>query len=885
MLSSNKSLIIATLLTGTAVASGTLLYGIFRQEQEELIILDDTLPPVLGHGLLPPPATYVMTTPPPVDIPGIRRLKIARPTITGAGTGIGQSDEDFYLTGTRSAELIRAPVEARIETFPSVSLEEAAEGALAVDEWGFQVVQSYLNQAMGDETALTARMTALLDQIEKMAGDYDLGTISDAANLIIEAGARAHWTAFFAPFVLDKSFKLQEGAIGWDFGPDEYEPYDKFIRVGANSEMLQGERKSDEGNIDGASIINNGVRNVEQFVATGLKNGMYRVVILTAPRSNGATPLYPFGVDMERNSAKVNMVDTRATDDLVPVMRLTTTGVGRLSDAGTAEEASTDDAFDASNEKTSDARNTSERFALGPATPIGISGDPLLATNRNDVGFGLQSMRLIEPLAQVSDIQPFFQSTRGGGSSIPEAGHMLVTRAEVVDGTLKLNFRQLGGQDTYVTAVIIYPEPETTEPIIEVLQEKIAEFIDKIQPAAGQNQAQNAEEVMTGDLPIVDVADVFEDNQGGLPTEEAEAATPEASPEPEPEPEPEPTSEPTTEPEPEPTDEVAEDVEVLEPPTTEPPTTEPPTTEPPTTEPPTTEPPTTEPPTTEPPTTEPPTTEPPTTEPPTTEPPTTEPPTTEPPTTEPPTTEPPTTEPPTTEPPTTEPPTTEPPTTEPPTTEPPTTEPPTTEPPTTEPPTTEPPTTEPPTTEPPTTEPPTTEPPTTEPPEPQKFELVLDAGGGEDDTYDPVLLGEDFLLDGCGSTFESELFCSLTDFEEFDIVWILDGEEIGTGDQLLVRTGEGEPFDSVGNIAITAVVRYDGRILEQGEEVNVLTGGVLGDQTLLPGDIVLTSLDTAIITILTVPEPGAFFLLAPGLWYLTRRERRRKKDGTEPKTG
>ncbi|NVJ69310.1 MAG: hypothetical protein HWE08_03075, partial [Alphaproteobacteria bacterium] len=309
MLKSNKSLVITTLLTGTAVATGTLIYGALKQD-DQLSILDDTLPPVIGDRLLPPPATYVMTTPPPVEIPGIRRLKVVRPAFRSIATD--QSDQqrpsttdadatELYLTGTRSADLIRSPVEARIETFPTVSLEEAVEGALAVDEWGFQVVQSYLNQAMGDSEALKARMDALLQRIEDAAGDYDLATISDAANLIIEAGARTHWTAFMAPFVLDNNFKLTEGAMGWDLGPSTKKPYEDFVRVSSESKMLVGDHMNDEAAEEGPSILSNGVRNVEQFVANNVPNGRYRVVILTAPRPNGKSPLYPFGVDVKRN--------------------------------------------------------------------------------------------------------------------------------------------------------------------------------------------------------------------------------------------------------------------------------------------------------------------------------------------------------------------------------------------------------------------------------------------------------------------------------------------------------------------------------------------------------------------------------------------------------
>ncbi|MCK0070452.1 hypothetical protein [Kordiimonas laminariae] len=761
MFASNKSLVIATLLTGTAVATGTILYGIHSSETPELVILDDTLPPVIGNGLLPPPATYAMTTPPPKEIPGIRRLKISRPTLQG---GESTNEADFYLTGTRSADLIRKPVEARIETFPSVTLEEAVEGALAVDEWGFQVVQSYLNQAMGDADELKRRMDALLAKIEEVAGDYDLTTISDAANLIIEAGGRTHWTAFMSPFVLDRSFKLQDDAIGWDLGPSNYEPYDKFIRVGSESKMLIGDNINDEGDTAGPSILRNGVRNVEQFVASGLKNGRYRVVILTAPRQNGSAPLYPFGVDVKRNDGKINMVDTRATDDIVPLMKLSTEGPGRLTDAG-GEAAS--------------YQNGEVKFSLSGSSsaPLIASADPYITQGRLSNTYGSASLRLLEPMAQAGP--NLLQS--GGDNYRPSTGHMLVTRAEVVDGTLRISFRQLGGQDTYVTAVIIYPEADTN--IDEELAEQVVEFIQRIAPAAGENLT--AENILKTDLPIVDARVVFSDASGGLPTPEADAATPEApvtggggtppteeddTPEPEPDGTPdigapnEPEPEPTPDPEPDP-----------EPPTTPDPEPEPPTTPDPEPEPPTT-------------------------------------------------------------------------------------------------PDPEP---EPPTTPDPEPEPPTTPDPEPAPePDPEPLRLVLDAGGGDDEVYDPVTLGEDFLLDGCGSTFESELVCSLTDSSDFEMVWILDGQEIGTGSQLTVQTGEGTLFDETGNVNITIQVRYDGRLLDDGEVLNIITGG----SVFLPGDIIFTSLDTAIISIVAaVPEPGALFLLAPALAYGVRRQRKKKK--------
>ena len=110
-------------------------------------------------------------------------------------------------------------------------------------------------------------------------------------------------------------------------------------------------------------------------------------------------------------------------------------------------------------------------------------------------------------------------------------------------------------------------------------------------------------------------------------------------------------------------------------------------------------------------------------------------------------------------------------------------------------------------------------------------------------------------------------------------MWILDGEEIVFNPGDTFQTGAGTRFDEVGQVTIEFGVRYDGRLLVDGEVVSVLDGTSVnfGDVN-FPGDLIFTSLDTAVINILSVPEPAAFLLLTPGLFYLVRRERRRRKN-------
>jgi len=688
------STILIALTAGTALAGGVIYYD-YMQDDTPLAVLDDNLPPIAEADLLPPPLTYYIQEEPDVSIPGIRRLKILRPAIVntpanGSPTTETISNGDFYLTGSRSSALIRQPVEARVETFPTVTLSEALEGVIANDEFGFQVVQNFFNQSLGDADQLRSRLQALVDELENLVADGGLGAdaIADAINIIVESASRAHRGAFMAPVVLEPGFDLKEDAFGFDLGPANRSAYENFVRISSESELLQGRDMEDIIGTGNNSLISEGVSNVDQFVSSQLENGQYRVIALSGRQADGLEPLYPFGVDYKQNGAKINMVDTRATDNAVPLMQLGREGPGRYA---TAE-------------------------------------------NKAD-------------LANVSG----------------NVGNMLMTRADIVDSSLKLNFRQLGGEGTYVTAVILYPEPDDTTG--EDLQNLIVELIENLQPAAGGDNlpgtpvAGAVRGVFDNAIGVIDPITALEDAGNGLPTEEGVIAVPlppvlgggnaegdagggdagnpgsviggdEGN-----------------------GDTVGGDAggdtgggdaggdagggdagggdaggnagggDAGATPGGDP------------------------------------------------------------------------------------------------------------------------------------------------APEPQ---LIAEAG-----IYDPVPLGEDFSLNACGTTLNDIAICDLANTEGFELLWILDGEVIGTGTEVLLNTGSGTFFDSAGDQEVTLQVRFDGEFLgPDGGELGIIGGGSI----FLPGDIIITSLDTAVISLfIDVPEPAGLAILGGGLLLLRRREKRRKR--------
>ena len=152
--------------------------------------------------------------------------------------------------------------------------------------------------------------------------------------------------------------------------------------------------------------------------------------------------------------------------------------------------------------------------------------------------------------------------------------------------------------------------------------------------------------------------------------------------------------------------------------------------------------------------------------------------------------------------------------------------------------------------------------------------------------YDPVILGNDIVLTGCGSDFEGVSVCSLTSTGDFTLVWLLGDTQLGTGTSLTIETGSGANvlagFDTAKtNIEITIRLLYNGNLLIDNARIDSANiNFASSNYRFFDGDIILTSLDTAIISIITaasVPEPGSLFLLAPGLVYVANRQRRKRK--------
>lgn len=172
-------------------------------------------------------------------------------------------------------------------------------------------------------------------------------------------------------------------------------------------------------------------------------------------------------------------------------------------------------------------------------------------------------------------------------------------------------------------------------------------------------------------------------------------------------------------------------------------------------------------------------------------------------------------------------------------------------------------------------------------------------------SYDPIALGEDIELDGCGTkiwaasgtpTFS---WCDVTDYSEFSLSWSVwswdtyswttfasySDSSVETGLNAVISTGVGTPFTSAGVYYIGLLAEVTSSAYNLGKDVSItLPGGLIrypgGDSSLSYDGSTNRGFDYTAMVIneaTSVPEPLGALLLLPGLVYVARRERRRRK--------
>ncbi|MCK0069683.1 PEP-CTERM sorting domain-containing protein [Kordiimonas laminariae] len=153
--------------------------------------------------------------------------------------------------------------------------------------------------------------------------------------------------------------------------------------------------------------------------------------------------------------------------------------------------------------------------------------------------------------------------------------------------------------------------------------------------------------------------------------------------------------------------------------------------------------------------------------------------------------------------------------------------------------------------------------------------------------YTPTTIGNNLLLDACGTTVNGFSLCDLASYAAFRVRWDINGVRyarfrdfnnsnfdgaVADGLQLTVPTGLGTVFPTVGVYTIKLSVR-------------ILRSNTTGVGTIaLPNGTILnvsssqhlTSNDTTTVNIVATPEPGTLLILLLALGFIGYRINQRK---------
>ncbi len=175
--------------------------------------------------------------------------------------------------------------------------------------------------------------------------------------------------------------------------------------------------------------------------------------------------------------------------------------------------------------------------------------------------------------------------------------------------------------------------------------------------------------------------------------------------------------------------------------------------------------------------------------------------------------------------------------------------------------------------------------------------IAIDTGDNDPGTFDTIALGDDITLDGCYSTFVNDGASSggswcyadpstdpllpeviVTGGAIFD--WTLVNEQTlqstsFNGNSVPLSTGGVSDFINVaGTYSLTLTITsafFDEISLSPVGDLGVQSGGIFGTETR----------GFSVTSVASVPEPSALLLMAPGLFYVVRRQRRRRQRGAE----
>lgn len=308
----------------------------------------------------------------------------------------GMKDKTTALA--MSAILAGALLAASPAASQEISRVDALQGAIAGTPEGMQTVKAYLESGRASPGGISERALDLIGALSETDAAQDATLLADTAAAISDAADTAMSSLKIIKVSVLDDFKLDRGALGFDFGPPDGETMDGFTRVTAGDPRLANQPVRAMRRPNGDALLTDGIEGLRRF-AVDVPNGRWRVVLLTDNTGVEDQIEQPFGQKLEINGVAL------------PV-------------ANQAPENWVDEAF------------------------LGRSG-----TSIRNAGSNAASESLTQPTAlEGGRLEQARSKATGTGS-----GGMIVTDIDVRDGAISLNIAEITQGNTFITGLILEP--------------------------------------------------------------------------------------------------------------------------------------------------------------------------------------------------------------------------------------------------------------------------------------------------------------------------------------------------------------------------------------------------------------------------------------------
>ncbi len=192
------------------------------------------------------------------------------------------------------------------EPLAPVSLEDAVKAAKRAAPEDLKTIQDYLDASGGDLKRLRSRVVDLLKGLSQDPTMQDPTLFAERAADIVNLANQAHETSYLYKTKMRYDLAIQDPAIGFDFGPTKRPGQPGFERIGPDSDFVnKGTNPLITG--DGPPAVYDGLMDLTEF-SFPLKDGKYRVTLLTLPEDQNLTPR-PFGTSVQAGGVAIRIKD------------------------------------------------------------------------------------------------------------------------------------------------------------------------------------------------------------------------------------------------------------------------------------------------------------------------------------------------------------------------------------------------------------------------------------------------------------------------------------------------------------------------------------------------------------------------------------------------